>query len=150
MQDWNDDEELVIDFNVGWPDSGNVLAAMEASRREFFEAQRSEGALLDAEARQRLTDDCVVQRMEARRIAEDRLAQRYGSDPYIHRVYAFEEIDFRPPVLCLFMVKWRLEECWIAYARHYRRLTMICPSHIIVVCPRTGAVLYDGDASDEG
>ena len=45
----------------------------------------------------------------------------------------------------------RRDEVWVVYREHgMEEQPALCSSYVAVVCKRTGAVLYVGDAQDEG
>ena len=44
----------------------------------------------------------------------------------------------------------RIEDTWVAYLEFPNEPLMICSSTIIIISRETGAVLYAGDANDEG
>ena len=44
----------------------------------------------------------------------------------------------------------RRKEVWVVFPQVEGALSTVCPSSAVVVCKRTGRVLYAGSAMDEG
>ena len=44
----------------------------------------------------------------------------------------------------------RRKDVWVVFPQVERALSTVCPSSAVVVCKRTGRVLYAGSAMDEG
>ena len=94
-------------------------------------------------------DEGAVAREQAQRIATEhlgRVLEFIGAR--IRRVVAWEEMTWRRP--SIFNAPPGIEGSWVAYLEFPNELPMSCSSMIIMVSRTTGAVLYAGDANDEG
>ena len=88
----------------------------------------------------------MVSREQARVIAEAAIssdAELTG----ISQVLSWEEVDSRKPISPFVDVDW--QNCWVAYAT-YRNWAILRSSTVVAVHKMSGAVLYQGSASDEG
>jgi hypothetical protein len=94
-------------------------------------------------------DEGAVTREQAQRIATEhlgRVLEFIGAR--IRRVVAWEEMTWRRP--SIFNAPPGIESSWVAYLEFPNEPPMSCSSTIIIVSRTTGAVLYAGDANDEG
>jgi hypothetical protein len=91
----------------------------------------------------------AITRDQASRIAAEHL--RRASDlvgAKVRKVVAWEEMTWRRP--SIFNAPPGIESSWAAYLRFPNEPLMSCSSKIVIVSRTTGAVLYAGDANDEG
>ena len=93
--------------------------------------------------------ESAITREQAVRIATEHLSR----EPKlvcarIRRVVAWQELTWRRP--SLFNAPPGIESSWVAYLEFPNDPPMSCSSTIIIVSRTTGAVLYAGDANDEG
>ena len=79
----------------------------------------------------------LITRAEARRIAERHVLRRVFGRASVREG---EEAPGRH--------LGRREDTWVVYKKTPE--LMLCSSEIVVVCKRTGKVLYEGSANDEG
>ena len=93
--------------------------------------------------------ESAITREQAVRIATEHLSR----EPKlvcarIRRVVAWQELTWRRP--SLFNAPPGIERRWVAYLEFPNEPPMSCSSTIVIVSRTTGAVLYVGDANDEG
>ena len=94
-------------------------------------------------------DESAVTREQAVRIATEHLGRvpEFVS-ARIRRVVAWEEMTWRRP--SIFNAPLGIERSWVGYLDFPNEPMMIRSSRIIIVSRETGAVLFAGDADDEG
>ena len=85
----------------------------------------------------------IITRAEARRRAERHV---------LNRIFRGAQIrDGAEAVLHVYQQRavWNKNDVWVVY-KNPRDLALLQSSDVVVVCKRTGRVLYEGSACDEG
>lgn len=85
-----------------------------------------------------LTADRCITRAEARK-----RAARFVSKQQFDQAMVLDGAEAR-----LNIYDWTSKDVWVVYKNH--ELTALKSSDIVIVCKRTGRVLYEGSARDEG